>query len=106
MLAFDCSLIFCSGILLEERPPETPRIWPMRLERPFNPNSSARTRKALSEAIKFTVFTRSSRITARSRGLRKMDPLAPVVATVGFCGGGVGEAPPRGNANVSPQVGA
>src|SRR5260370_27784275 len=77
----------------------------MRLERPFNPNSSARTRKALSEAIKFTVFTRSSRITARSRRLRKMDPLAPVVATVRFCGGELGQRAPGANPDVAARLG-
>jgi hypothetical protein len=35
---------------------EAPRIRPIRLDRPLIPNSSAITRSALSEAMKFTRF--------------------------------------------------
>src|SRR5579863_1746212 len=48
------------------------------------------TRKALSEAMKFTVRMRGSRSTVASRCLRNNDPLAPVVAIVRFCGGRLG----------------
>src|ERR1035441_3382477 len=67
-----------------------PRIWPTRLDRPFRPNSSAMTRRALSEAMKLTVSTRSSRSTARRRCRKKMAPLAPLAAMVKFCGGWLG----------------
>src|SRR5258708_28945337 len=38
--------------------------------------------------MKFTVLTRSSRSTVSRKYLRNMDPLAPVVDTVRFSGGG------------------
>ncbi len=57
------------------------------------------TRKALSEAMKFTVRMRGSRSTAASRCLRNKDPLAPVVATVRFSGGRLG----NGSSDLSVQ---
>src|SRR4029077_16826551 len=44
------------------------------------------TRSPLSEAMKFTVFTRGSRSTVSRKCFRNNDPLAPVVATVRFSG--------------------
>src|SRR5271157_4337809 len=97
-----------SCILRGERPPEfrleaprvevprveAPRIRLMRSDRPRRPSSSAITRRALSEAMKLTVWTRRSRSTARRKCRRKMAPLAPVVATVRFCGGWLGKLSP------------
>src|SRR6202158_4028472 len=61
-------------------------IWRRRSERPSTPSSSAMTRRPLSEAMKFTVFTRASRSTVSRKCFRNIDPLAPVVATVRFFG--------------------
>ncbi|MGZ6316860.1 MAG: ChaN family lipoprotein, partial [Anaerolineales bacterium] len=47
--------------------------------------------------MKFTVSTRSSPATQRSRCRRKIAPLAPVVATVRFLGGMLGNEPPAGS---------
>src|SRR5260370_40784415 len=44
------------------------------------------TRRPLSEAMKFTVFTRGSRSTGSKKCFRNSDPLAPVVATIRFSG--------------------
>ena len=57
------------------------------------------TRKALSEAMKFTVFTRSSRSTVNSKCFKNNDPLAPVVATVRFSGGGIYKKAPWGKSS-------
>src|ERR1700674_5928385 len=55
------------------------------------------TRRPLSEAMKFTVFTRGSRSTVSRKCFRNNDPLAPVVATVKFSGGRRGKVgAPRG----------
>src|SRR5579871_2146704 len=53
-----------------------------RLVRPLMSSSSANTRKALSEATKFTVLIRVSCAAARSSARTKIAPLAPVAATV------------------------
>src|SRR5277367_6262971 len=68
----------------------------MRSERPSMPSSSVMTRKPLSDAMKFTVFTRESRSAASRKCFRNMDPLAPVVATVRFSGGKDTVGAPRG----------
>src|SRR5579859_5797236 len=97
MSVFDCSLIFEAGIFDEpllEVADDVPRIRLIRLARPFSPNSSAMTRSAESEAMKFTACTRLSRATASSKCRRKIAPLAPVVAIVRFCGGLLGKRPP------------
>src|SRR5580658_3036087 len=52
--------------------------------RPEIPSSSAITRKPLSETIRLMLPTRSSRSRVSSRCLGKMEPLAPVMATVRF----------------------
>src|ERR1035438_593286 len=53
-------------------------------------SSSAMTRSPLSEAMKFTVFTRESDSTVSRKCFRNIDPLAPVVAMVRFSGAGEG----------------
>src|SRR6266446_5253679 len=59
------------------------------------------TRRPLSEAMKFTVFTRGSRSTVSRKCFRNSDPLAPVVATVRFSGGRRGKVgAPRGPVSV------
>src|SRR4030095_10487153 len=77
----------CSRILLDG----FPRICVTTLERPFSPSSSAITRRPLSEAMKFTVLTRLSRLMASRKCLRNKEPLAPVVATVRFSGADKGK---------------
>src|SRR6266567_4630528 len=54
----------------------------MRLLRPLIANSSAKTRSALSDTMKFTVLTRSSASAASNSARVKSAPLAPVAATV------------------------
>src|SRR6266481_4731528 len=54
----------------------------MRLLRPLIASSSANTRSALSDAMKFTVFMRSSRSAACKKARVNSAPLAPVAATV------------------------
>src|SRR5450755_761230 len=53
-------------------------------------SSSAITRSPLSEAMKFTVFTRESDSRVSRKYFKNIDPLAPVVATVRFSGPGKG----------------
>src|SRR5579864_7999483 len=71
-----------------------PSSCPTTSLRPRRPSSSARTRRPLSEAMKFTLWMRSSRSTASRKCLRKIEPLAPVVATVRFWGGWFGNGTP------------
>src|ERR1700680_4690632 len=114
MSAFDCSFILRNlrkdlpadwrPDRPEEGPMAEPRIWPIRLDRPFSPNSSAMTRSALSEAMKFTVSTRWSRPTASSNCRRKIAPLAPVLAIVRFCGGWLGKKPPAEAMGAWPRI--
>src|SRR5215831_16420989 len=66
----------------------------MRLLRPRSPSSSAMTRSALSEAMKFTLSIRGSQSTAYRKCFRNNEPLAPVVATVRFCGERFGNVVP------------
>src|SRR5580704_1427364 len=77
--------IFCDG---------RPMSLLTRSLRPATSNSSTITRSPLSETMRLTVPTRSSWSSASSRCLTKMDPLAPVTATVsvrrtGFSGAGM-----------------
>src|SRR5882762_6862500 len=66
----------------------------MALRRPWMPSSSARTRRPLSEAMKFTVLMRASLSTASRKCFRNREPLAPVVATVRFWGAWLGKEAP------------
>src|SRR6266446_8883058 len=61
------------------------------------------TRRPLSEAMKFTVFTRGSRSTVSRKCFRNNDPLAPVVATVRFSGGSRGKAGLHEAPNARPR---
>jgi len=72
------SSLFCAAIFFDFAPTSCCT----RLLRPVMPSSSAITRSALSEAMKFTVSTRSSRSRDNSSARVNIAPLAPVAATV------------------------